>query len=100
VVDQPEISQRPPTPSLRAGIHVLAPGLRTDRLSLSRSQSGASRKRRLLPQDAQTSERINEATVKCTFAGRRPALSILLIIIIVIIVLAILGFFGRGRMGR
>jgi len=32
-----------------------------------------------------------------TFAGRGPALSILLIIIIVIIVLAILGFFGRGR---
>jgi flagellar basal body-associated protein FliL len=32
-----------------------------------------------------------------TYAGRRPALSILVIILIVIVVLAVLGFFGRGR---
>ena len=78
------------------GIHMLEASVNGP-ASLAEEES---ERRSLFPQDARTSERTNEATVKCTFAGRGPALSILLIVIIVIIVLAILGFFGRGRMGR
>jgi hypothetical protein len=41
-----------------------------------------------------------QTNVDYTFAGRGPALSIVLIIIVVIVVLALLGFLGRGRLGR
>jgi hypothetical protein len=38
--------------------------------------------------------------VDCTFAGRGPALSIIVIILLVIVVIALVGFLGRGRMSR
>jgi hypothetical protein len=40
------------------------------------------------------------ANVDYTFAGRGPALSIIVIILLVIVVIALVGFLARGRMSR
>jgi hypothetical protein len=47
-----------------------------------------------------SSRRIVWANVDYTFAGRGPALSIIVIILLVIVVIALVGFFARGRMSR